>query len=375
MKNQQKHFDIAVVGGGIIGLAHAIMALERGLSVILFEKDEMAVGASIRNFGLVWPIGQPQGKLFDRAMNSRNKWMEMAGKADYWAKENGSFHLAYHDDEAEVLEEYHGINKKHTKLLNAKEVLQKAPNVNGKGLKKGLFSETEVNVNPKKAIYALTRWLETQPGGKLKKGVKVLHVQKGEIQSTDGTFFAEHILVCSGSDFQSLFPDAFEDSGMIKSKLQMMRTVAQPEDYQLGPTLCGGLTLRHYASFAECGSLEAYKQRISAEFPEFDEWGIHVMVSQNEYNELVIGDSHEYGYTFDPFLKKEINDYILDYLDSFLAIHHYEIMESWYGVYAKHPEKTEFVAEPEEGIHIITGFGGAGMTFSFGFAMEFFEGL
>ena len=50
--------DIGVVGGGIIGLAHAYHALRAGKKGVLFERDSFAVGASVRNFGLLWPIGQ-----------------------------------------------------------------------------------------------------------------------------------------------------------------------------------------------------------------------------------------------------------------------------------------------------------------------------
>jgi hypothetical protein len=120
-------------------------------------------------------------------------------------------------------------------------------------------------------------------------------------------------------------------------------------------------------------SLEVYRKRIKEESPWFDEWGIHVMASTNESNEIIIGDSHEYGFSFDPFNKQRINDYILDYLNKFLLLPNLEMSETWYGVYAKNPEGTEFVHEVDDSVTIITGFGGAGMTFSFGFAQDIFS--
>ena len=56
-----REFDIAVVGGGILGLAHAYEARQRGLSVALFERNPRPQGASVRNFGIIWQLGQAAG--------------------------------------------------------------------------------------------------------------------------------------------------------------------------------------------------------------------------------------------------------------------------------------------------------------------------
>ena len=39
--------DIAIVGAGMAGLAHAYMALRKGYKVVLFDRDQLALGASI----------------------------------------------------------------------------------------------------------------------------------------------------------------------------------------------------------------------------------------------------------------------------------------------------------------------------------------
>src|SRR5689334_25227012 len=93
-----------VIGAGIVGLATARALVIKGYAVKVFERTHKAVGASIRNFGMVWPIGQPD-KLYDRALRSREIWKEMGDAGAFWYDAPGSLHLAYHQDEWQVLQE------------------------------------------------------------------------------------------------------------------------------------------------------------------------------------------------------------------------------------------------------------------------------
>jgi glycine/D-amino acid oxidase-like deaminating enzyme len=121
-------------------------------------------------------------------------------------------------------------------------------------------------------------------------------------------------------------------------------------------------------------SLPALKQRFEQEYADYLKWGIHVMVSQNKTGELTVGDSHEYGLTHDPFDKQFINQMILDYLHKFAEFNNNTVIETWNGIYPKLTNgEPHLVLEPEDGVMIINGLGGAGMTLSFGLCEELLE--
>src|SRR5271170_4769899 len=122
-------FDVGVVGAGILGLAHAYHLAKRGLRVIVFERQPRAQGASVRNFGMLWPIGQPPGPLYELARRSLEIWLDVLRAAALWHERAGSLHLAYHDDEAEVLREFVALagEKTSCEILDAAQVAGRFP--------------------------------------------------------------------------------------------------------------------------------------------------------------------------------------------------------------------------------------------------------
>ncbi len=146
-------FDDAIVGAGIIGLAHAFHLARQGQRVVVFERSPRACGASVRNFGMLWPIGQPAGAMHTMALRSREIWLEVLAASGLWHEQCGSLHLAYRDDEAQVLGEFAdgaAHNGYSCELLSPAEVAARSPAVKSRGLKAGLWSPTETCVDPRR---------------------------------------------------------------------------------------------------------------------------------------------------------------------------------------------------------------------------------
>jgi FAD dependent oxidoreductase TIGR03364 len=370
--------EVAIVGAGILGLAHAYLAAKAGKSVVVLEKSPRAAGASVRNFGMVWPIGQPAGPMLALALRSRELWLEILSQANLPRRETGSLHLTYRADEAAVAQEFSEAGPKlgyPCSWLKPREVLERSQAVQPEGLAGALWSSTEFTVDPRQILHLLPVFLAEQYKVQFVFGTAVTAIEHPVLHTGGGQWQAETVIVCSGDDFETLYPQHYATSGLTRCKLQMMRTAPQTNGWQLGPSLAAGLTLRFYPAFQVCKALPVLSRRIAEETPEYDRWGIHALVSQTVDGALTLGDSHEYGLAVDIFNKEEIDDIILRYTKQFLRAPDLTVAERWYGVYAKHPEKPLVVMQPEDGVRIVASPGGSGMTLSFGVAEQSIKAL
>lgn len=367
-----------VIGAGIVGLATARALAIKGYHVKIVERNLKASGASVRNFGMIWPIGQPAGKQYERAIKSRDRWKDIGDCSDLWYDPVGSLHVAYYDDEWQVLQELFEIFKnegRDVQLLNKNAILKKSPIARERNCLGGLFSNEEIIVDPREAISILPVYLEEKFNIHFIWGKTVTAVKSGQITIGSEIIQCDLIFVCSGSDFETLYPEEYAKFPLTKCKLQMMR-LAEEGLSRIGPALCGGLSLIHYTSFKAAPSLNLLKERYEEDLAEFLNLGIHVMVSQNQSGQLTVGDSHEYGLSPDPFDMKHINDLILEYLQEFASLKRPELIESWNGVYGKLTNgETDLFYSPEPGVFIVNAVGGAGMTLSFGLAEELVSSL
>ena len=363
-----------VVGAGILGMATARALAINGYAVKVIERSQFSIGASIRNFGMLWPIGQPDGQLYDRAIRSREIWKEYLNSSSIPFNSCGSLHLAYSKQEWDVLEELSTVfqdSGRPVNLITPEQIGNRFDGIKQTNLKGGLFSNDEVIIDPREGIRNLPLYLNQKFGIEFIWGTAISRVKPGSVFSGITRFDADLIFICSGADFEILYPEVFNQQKITKCKLQMMRFVSDKPNYNLGTSICGGLSLLHYKSFTASKALGILKAKLQNELPEHLKWGIHVMVAQNMQGELTVGDSHEYGLDFDPFDKHLINQLILDYLKNMVHIDQWGLIESWNGIYPKMTNgKTDLHIEVENGVHILNGIGGNGMTLSFGFAEE-----
>ena len=287
----------------------------------------------------------------------------------------GSLHLAHRPDELSVLEEFCDQNSHQSRMLTAGELTKRATLANPSGLLGAMHSPTELRVDPRTASARIAQWLTSQHGVQCCFETPVIRIDGKTVCAADGRkWVADRILVCSGSDLRTLYPEILQHSGLRLCKLQMLKVAAQSPGNHSSPHIASGLTLRHYGSFEGCPSHAALRTRIAEETPELDRYGIHVMASQFPSGEVILGDSHQYDHQISPFDDAEIDELILRELRGVIRLSDWTIRQRWHGVYAKHPTLPVFESEAADGSKIFVGTGGAGMTMSFGLADRAWQG-
>lgn len=361
----------AVIGAGIVGLALARALARRGRAVTVFDAGATPQGASVRNFGTLWPIGQPAGPRRTLALESLAIWRDVLAEAHAWSGSEGSLHLAYHDDELAVLTQFADSANASgfaCELLGPTATKDRSPHVRTQSLLGALWSPHEMQVNPRQVMHRVPGWLGEQWQVKLEPRTCVTSCHGGIVRAGQRTWEVDRVWLAGGADLQTLYPEEFAALGLRRCKLQMMRTA--PVAWSLGPVLAGGLTLGHYESFKSCAGLPALLARLAHEWPAHRALGIHVLVSQHDDGQLVLGDSHEYDDTITPFDKPWIDELVLTYLRTFLNASALTIVERWHGIYVKHPEAPYCVFSPEAGVTGVVALGGHGMTLAFGLAEQ-----
>ncbi len=377
MKN---HFDLIIVGAGVLGTFHAYHAAKFGKKVLLVEKDQYPTQATVRNFGQVVPSGMG-GDWFHYGVRGTELYKQIQQEFDISIRNNGSVYIASDADEQQLIHELKAImdvRGYEAVLLTTEECLAKWPALQSTYCKEALFFPQEVSAEPEKMIFKLLEYIRInfqnltyRPATTIidcaisSNWVRVVSNQKEE-------FTADKVIICNGGEFKLLFPDLFRESGIVTSKLQMLRTLAM-KDVALEGNILTGLTIRRYESFQECASFKSIKT--PDHLAELKKWGIHILFKKAIDGSIIIGDSHEYAdvnHTDDlGFGQNEyINRLMLNEAQRIVNFDVTQIATAWSGFYPQHNEKDIVEIDIEDKIHIRTAIGGKGMTTSAGYAEE-----
>jgi FAD dependent oxidoreductase TIGR03364 len=357
-------FDVAVVGSGIVGLGAAYAAVRRGLRVVVVDRTDRPVGASIRNFGHLC-IGAQDGPARTYGEASRAIWLRLAADAGFWARESGTLVVARADDELALLDEAAQVEAgEGIRLLTAAEILALAA-VRSDVARGGAHVLGDLQVNPREAAGAIVRHLAAL-GVEFRFRTAVTAVGTGIVRTTRGDIAAADVVVAVNHDLDQLLPDLAERAGVIRCALDMMRVSADLPRPLSAPLLTGWSLVR-YRRFAELRSATPLRERLHAERPELAALDLNQMYTQLPDGTLLLGDSHHKAVQPGPFQPEAAFDAFLTEAEALFDVRSVRALERWQGVYAA--AGSEFlVEEVAPRVLALAATTGIGMTTGLGLA-------
>jgi FAD dependent oxidoreductase TIGR03364 len=360
-------FDLAVVGGGVIGLAHAYVAAKAGKRVAVIERDIRANGASIRNFGFITVTGQERGESWSLARRTRDVWAEVADAAGMRIEQRGLYLSARSPEAVAVIEAFLATEMGDgCRLMSADEFRAATGGLGGPDLLGALYSPHELRVESRTAIPALAAWLEQALGVVFFNETVVSEAAPPRLQTSRGTIQAGAVVVCPGEDFVTLYPERIAAYALKKCRLSMVK-LADP-GVRLPGALMSDLSLARYRGYAALPEARALESKLRAEQPSHFEHGVHLIAAQGADGGLIVGDSHHYDRLPGPFAPAEAERDILDEYARATGREPPQVLERWTGVYAVADDRTYLVDTPEANVRVVIVTTGAGASTGFGIA-------
>ena len=385
---------VVIVGGGILGTMHAVLARRRGYAVTHLEREPGARGASVRNFGLVWVSGRRAGAELALALRARELWAEIAeGAPGAGFRPAGSLTIATGEAELAVMREAAALpdaKQREFELLDADEVRAVNPALRGEFLG-GLHCRADAIVEPRLTLPALRASL-AGPSYEWRPGLEAVEVAAHGVRDQEGTWHrGDLVVLCTGANFTGLAgphlaasgalagaavqagqageavrADA-EPRGLRRVRLQMLQTL--PFDGKLTTSLADGDSLRYYPAY-DVPSRAALPPQTAVAAASRSQ----LLLVQRLDGSLTIGDTHEYDEPFGFDVDETAYDHLLARATALLGVPLPRVQRRWAGVYS------EVVGTPAlyhrsdvaPGVVLVTGPGGRGMTCSPAIAEETF---
>lgn len=340
--------------------------------MLVLDRDAAANGASIRNFGFVTVTGQEAGAVWRLARRSAEVWSEVAAAAKIPIVQRGLL-LAAHRPEAEaVLDTFLASETgAECRRLSAAELARDWPMLQPP--RAALWSPHDLRVESREAIPRLAAWLTAAHGVTFAFGTAVHAIEPGRVETSRGSFAADQILVCPGDDWSTLFPALYAEAGITRCKLQMLRLAAP--GWRMPSPVMGDLSMVRYLGYAALPEAAALRTRLEAE-PEAAAAladGIHLIAVQSEDGSLVVGDSHHYAPTPDPFASDAVDHRILAAYAELLGGPP-PVIARWTGTYASAAGHS-IVRTPAPDVRLVVVTSGTGASTSFALAERVIDEL
>jgi FAD dependent oxidoreductase TIGR03364 len=367
---------VVVIGGGVLGMMHAVAARQRGHQVVQLEREPGPRGATVRNFGLIWISGRAPGAELMLALRARELWEQLAAVVSGAGfRPHGSLTLASDHAEAALLREAAGLPdsaERGYQLLDAAAVRALNPALRGRFCC-GLYCEKDAIVEPRQVPAAVRDYLlatGSAGGYTWLPGREAVDVAPGAVRDQTGAWHrGDLVVLCTGAAHTGVagrYLAGYDRPPVRRARLQMLQT--EPFDRQLTTSVADGDSLRYYPAYDLPG-----RAALAPQAPAAAAARAQLLLAQRLDGSLTIGDTHAYDEPFDFDLDEASYDHLRSRAEQLLGSPLPPTRRRWAGVYSQTTGREIYLrGHIAPGVELVTGPGGRGMTLAPAIAEETF---
>jgi len=369
---------VVIVGGGALGLMHAVSARRRGLHVVHLEREPGSRGATVRNFGLVWVSGRAGGPELALALRARDLWEQLAAEVPAAGfRPHGSLTLAASDAELALLKEAAArpdASQRGYELLDAAAAREANPALRG-SFTGALLGHRDAIVEPRLVPGAIREHLIATgpgpgPGYAWRPGREAVEVTPHAVRDHTGEWHrGDLVVLCPGAAHTGIAGPhlaSYQRPPVRRVRLQMLQT--EPFGGTLTTSVADGDSLRYYPAYELPG-----RDRLPPQEPAGAAAAAQLLLVQRLDGSLTIGDTHEYDEPFAFDVDEAAYDHLRGRAEQLLGTPLPPTRRRWAGVYSQVTTSELYHrSQVAPGVILVTGPGGRGMTCSPAIAEESF---
>jgi FAD dependent oxidoreductase TIGR03364 len=365
---------VVIVGGGVLGLMHAVQARRRGLDVVHLEREAAPRGATVRNFGLVWVGGRAGGPELALAQRARTLWAELGELIPAAGfRPHGSLTIATDDAELTVLKEAVArpdAAERGFELLDRRAATALNPALRGE-FTGALLCRRDAIVEPRSVPAAFLGYLSGAGAGYAwQPGREAVAVAPHAVRDHTGAWHrGDLVVLCPGAAHTGIAGPhlaGYPRPPVRRVRLQMLQTAALSTE--LTTSLADGDSLRYYPAYDLPGRAALVPQS-----PVAAATAAQLLLVQRLDGSLTIGDTHSYEEPFDFDTDERPYTHLRARAEQLLGAPLPPVRRRWAGVYSQVTGPDLYHrSQVAPGVVLVTGVGGRGMTCAPAIAEETF---